>query len=67
MNLSRVAGGSKWWRSEYELSQLRQGRVSNGTDKGRGSGLAQELLPVRAVRQAAQRRQLREPREHALL
>lgn len=61
-----LTGGSER-RCEYELSQLRQGRVSNGADKGRGSGLAQELLPVRAVRQTAQRGQLREPREHALL
>lgn len=52
-----IAGGSEC-RYEYELSQLRQGRVPNGADKGRGSGLAQELLPVRAVQQAAQCGQL---------
>lgn len=61
-----VAGGSEWGR-EPQLSQLRQGRLPNGTHEGRRSGLAQELLPLRPVQQAAQRRQLREPREHALL
>lgn len=64
--ICKIAGRPEW-RREFKLPQLRQGRLPNGADEGRGPGLAQELLPLRAVRQAAQRRQLREPRGHPLL
>ena len=67
VNSSRHFAGGPKWGCQYKLSQLRQGRLPNGTDEGRRFGMAQKLLPMRPVQQAAERRQLSEPRDYPIL